>query len=227
MSLVIEMVSDLVCPWCWLGLRRLKAALTLVPHIQPEIYFRPYELDPNIPPGGVDYRAYMTNKFGGTGEADEDPQRNRFRAMRDALEQYGREEDIPFDFAGIKWRPNTFDAHRVVRWAQGQGLGMAAKERLFHAYFTEHLDIGDHDVLTQLSGQVGLDPAIVSGLLTSDADKDTVRQEENVFLQMGVRGVPTYIANRRYAAQGAETAEKLAKFLTAVAQADPEGVGPS
>lgn len=227
MSLVIEMVSDVVCPWCWLGLRRLKSALAFVPHIEPEIWFRPYELDPNIPPEGVDYKAYMTAKFGGTGESGEDPQRNRFRAMRNALEEYGRNEDIPYDFAGITHRPNTFDAHRLIRWAQGQGLGMDAKERLFRAYFTEHLDIGDHDVLTRLSGEIGLDPAIVGKLLASDADMDTVRQEEQVFQQMGVRGVPTYIANRRYAAQGAETAEKLAKFLTTVAEADPAGVGPS
>lgn len=213
MTVALEMVSDLVCPWCWLGLRRLKAAMDLASEADVEVLFRPYELDPTIPKEGVSYTAYMQARLGGTGEAQEDPEKSRFRAMREALEQYGEEEGIPFRFSGIEIRPNTFDAHRLVRWAQGQGLGFEAKEALFAAYFRDHRDIGAAGVLADIAGEIGLDREIVAKLLASDADVAAVREEESLFQQMGVRGVPTYIGNRNVAVQGAESAEKLARFL--------------
>ena len=221
MSIVIEMVSDLVCPWCWLGLRRLQAARAMVPEAEVTVLFRPFELDPTIPAEGVDYKAYMKDRMGGTGAPDEDEKASRFKAMRTALEEYGKDEGIPFDFAGITWRPNTFDAHRLVRWAQGQERGEAAKEALFAAYFTEHRDIGDHGVLTDIAGKIGLETDIVADLLASGADSDAVREEEEVFQRMGVRGVPTYIGNREVAVQGAEEAEKLARFIRTLAAQMP------
>lgn len=217
MTLHIEMVSDLVCPWCWVGLRRLKGAIALVPELDVEVLFRPFELDPTIPAGGTDYKAYMKARFGS------DQSKDRANQMRDALIQYGREEDIPFDFDKISWRPNSFNAHRLVRWAQGQGLGMAAKEALFEAYFSKGQDIGDHEVLVTVAAKIGLDPNLVSDLLAGDADVETTRQEQNLFRQMGISGVPTYIAHRQIAVQGAESSEKLARFLkTAAAQMPTE-----
>jgi len=216
MTLHIEMVSDLVCPWCWVGLRRIKGAMALVPEIDVEILFRPFELDPSIPAGGTDYKAYMKSRFGS------DQSRDRANQMRDALIQYGQEEDIPFDFERITWRPNSFDAHRLVHWAQGQSRGMEAKEALFEAYFSKGLDIGDHEVLVTIASEVGLDPNIVSDLLASDADVDTTRNEQNLFRQMGVSGVPTFIAHRQIAVQGAESSEKIARFLKTAAAQIPE-----
>ncbi len=216
MTLHIEMVSDLVCPWCWVGLRRLKGAIELVPEIEVEILFRPYELDPTIPPGGTDYKAYMKSRFGS------DQGRDRANQMRDLLIQYGQEDGIPFDFEKITWRPNSFNAHRLVRWGQGQNLGLETKEALFEAYFSKGLDIGDHEVLVTLAAQVGLDPNIVSDLLASDADVDTTRQEQELFRQMGISGVPTFIAHRQIAVQGAESSEKLARFLTTAAAQMPQ-----
>ncbi|MEL6567189.1 MAG: DsbA family oxidoreductase [Pseudomonadota bacterium] len=221
MSITIEMVSDLACPWCWLGLRRLLAAREMEPSIEVQILFRAYELDPTIPPEGVDYKAYMKARMGGTGDAEDDGRSSRFKAMREALEQYGRDEDIPFDFAGMAWRPNTLNAHRLVHWAQGQAKGAEAKEALFKAYFSDHKDIGDTGVLTDISEEIGLDRDIVAKLLASDADVNTVRQEEALFQQMGVRGVPTYIGNRSIAVQGAESAEKLARFMKTLAAQTP------
>ena len=215
----IEMVSDLVCPWCWLGLRRFLAGRALASEIDVELSFRPYELDPTLPPEGADYRTYMARKFGAEDETA--PETNRWRTMRDALEQYGVEEGIPFDFKGITHRPNTVDAHRLVRWAQGQGLGLGAKEALFAAYFTEHRDIGDRAVLADIAGQIGLQKDVVETLLAGDADEGAVKQEAAVFQQMGVRGVPTFIANRRFALQGAEEPEAIATFLRQVA--NPNG----
>ncbi|MEO0982189.1 MAG: DsbA family oxidoreductase [Pseudomonadota bacterium] len=222
MTVAIEMVSDLVCPWCWLGLRRLQAGRALAPEVETEIYFRPYELDPTIPAEGVDYRDYMTKKFGGVGAAEEDPAKNRWRAMREALERYGEDEDIPFDFEGLRHRPNTMKAHRVVHWAQGQGLGAEVKEAIFAAYFRDHKDIGDTDVLADLAEDAGLDRDIILKLLSSDADHDHVKREAATFMQMGVAGVPTFIADRRMAVQGAESAEKIAKMIRAAAKAQPQ-----
>lgn len=216
MTLHIEMVSDLVCPWCWVGLRRLKEAITKVPELDVEVLFRPFELDPTIPAGGTDYKAYMKAKFGS------DQSRERSNQMRAALIQYGEEEGIPFDFDRITRRPNSFNAHRVVHWAQGQSLGLVAKEALFDAFFSKGLDIGDHEVLVTLAAEIGLDPNIISDLLAGDADVDTVRNEQKLFQQMGISGVPTFIALRQIAVQGAESSDKLARFLKTAADQMPQ-----
>lgn len=216
MTLHIEMVSDLVCPWCWVGLRRLKGAIAMVLELDVEILFRPYELDPTIPAGGTDYKAYMKARFGS------DQSRDRANQMRDALIQYGQDEGIPFDFEKITRRPNSFNAHRMVRWAQGQNLGLEAKEALFEAYFSNGEDIGDHETLVTIASKVGLDSNIVSDLLVSDADVETTRNEQNLFRQMGISGVPTFIAHRQIAVQGAESSEKLARFLQSAASQVPQ-----
>lgn len=216
MTVVIEMVSDLVCPWCWLGLRRIEAAIVEAPEVDVQLLFRPYELDPTIPASGVDYKAYMSQRISSP-EGKE-----RMAMMRQALVDYGNAENIPYRFDAITHRPNSFNAHRLVRWAQGQGKGAAAKEALFNAYFNETRDIGAHDVLIDVARQIGLDPEIVADLLKTDADIEAVRQEAEVFRQMGISGVPTYIANRRVAVQGAESAEKLARFIRHAATLLPQ-----
>lgn len=216
MTLVIEMVSDLVCPWCWLGKRRMDDAIKLVPDLEVELIFRPFELDPTIPAEGVDYKAHMKEKFGS------DAGKDRANAMRQALIDYGEAEGIPYRFDQITRRPNSFNAHRLVRWAQGQQKGAAAKEALFKAYFSDGRDIGETDVLVDIAREIDLDPGIVAELLPTDADVQNVRNEEALFQQMGISGVPTYIANRRVAVQGAETAEKLARFLSDAAARLPE-----
>lgn len=221
MTLHIEMVSDLMCPWCWVGLRRLKGAMALVPELEVEVLFRPFELDPTVPAGGTDYKAYMKSKFGS------DQGRDRANQMRDLLIQYGQDEGIPFNFDKITRRANSFNAHRVVRWAQGQGLGMAAKEALFEAVFSKGEDIGDHETLVTIASKIGLDPNVVSDLLASDADVETTRQEQNLFRQIGISGVPTFIAHRQIAVQGAESSEKLARFLSTAAAQIPGERPPS
>lgn len=225
-KIVLEMVSDLVCPWCWLGLRRVKAAIDMVPDVDTEILFRPYQLDPTVPAEGMDYKTYMKGKFGDAIDDDaKSASKNRWAQMRAALEDYGQAEGIPFDFEHMNIRPNTTNAHRLVHWAQGQGLGMDAKEALFTAYFTDHRDIGDDQVLTDIAGEIGLDTEIVSDLLAGDADRDTVAEEANLFMQMGVRGVPCFIGNRSIAVQGAESSEKIAKLIRATAAQLPEERG--
>jgi predicted DsbA family dithiol-disulfide isomerase len=216
MTVVIEMVSDIVCPWCWLGLRRIEEARALAPEVDVRLLFRPYELDPTIPKEGVDYKAYMSSRVSSP-EGKE-----RMAMMRQALIDYGNAENIPYRFDAVTHRPNSFDAHRLVRWAQGQGKGSAAKEALFRAYFNEARDVGDHGVLTEIARQIDLAPDIVAGLLASGADTEAVREEAETFRQMGIAGVPTYIANRRVAVQGAESAEKLARFIRHAASLLPQ-----
>lgn len=216
MTVVIEMVSDIVCPWCWLGLRRIEEARALAPEVDVQLLFRPYELDPTIPPEGVDYKAYMSSRVSSP-EGKE-----RMATMRQALIDYGNAENIPYRFDAVTHRPNSFDAHRLVRWAQGQGKGSAAKEALFRAYFNEARDVGDHGVLVEIARSIDLDPDIVADLLATGADTEAVRAEAESFRQMGISGVPTYIANRRVAVQGAESAEKLAKFIRHAASLLPQ-----
>lgn len=216
MTIAIEMVSDIVCPWCWLGLRRIEAAIARTPDIKVQLLFRPYELDPTIPAAGVDYKEYMGSRVSSP-EGKE-----RMAMMRQALIDYGNAEDIPYRFDAVTRRPNSFDAHRLVRWAQGQGKGAAAKEALFRAYFNEARDIGSHEVLVDVARSIDLDPEIVADLLKSGADVEATRQEANIFREMGISGVPTYIANRRVAVQGAESAEKLEKFIRHAASQLPQ-----
>lgn len=215
MKLQIEMVSDLVCPWCWVGLRRLQGAIELVPELDVEVLFRPFELDPTVPAGGTDYKEYMKARFGS------DQGRDKSNQMRDLLIQYGKDEGIPFHFDRITRRPNSFNAHRVVRWAQGQGHGMAAKEALFEAVFSKGQDIGDHETLVTIAAKIGLDANLVSDLLAGEADVENTRNEQNMFRQMGISGVPTFIAHRQIAVQGAETSEKIARFLRSAAEHVP------
>ncbi|MFN7057075.1 DsbA family protein [Hyphomonas sp.] len=216
MTVAIEMVSDLVCPWCWLGLRRIEAAIAEVPEIEVKLIFRPYELDPTLPAEGADYKSYMS------GRITSPEGRERMAQMRQALIDYGEAEDIPFRFDAITRRPSSFDAHRLVRWAQGQGKGAAAKEALFTAYFRDGRDIGKPAELVSIAAEIDLDTDIVADLLASGADTDAVRAEAETFREMGISGVPTYIANRRIAVQGAESAEKLARFLRHAASQLPQ-----
>ncbi len=215
MALVIEMVSDLVCPWCWLGKRRIDGAIASVPELDIDLRFRPFELDPTVPTEGYDYKAYMAQRFGS------DVGKDRANTMRQALIDYGEAEGIPFRFDKITRRPNSFNAHRLVRWAQGQGKGAAAKETLFKAYFSEGRDIGETSELVAIARDIDLDPELVGDLLKSDADVEAVRRESDMFRDMGVAGVPTYIAHRAMAAQGAEEVTKLVRFVRHAADHAP------
>lgn len=202
----LDIVSDIVCPWCWLGLRRLEAARALVPDIAIAVTWRPFQLDPSVPREGLDYRAYMRAKFSGEGEG-------RFAAMRAQLEAAAPASGIRFRFDAIARRPNTADAHRVVRWAQGQGRGTQAKEALFRAFFDEGRDIGNQAVLADIASAVGLDRALVAALLAEDRDMAELAAEEEFFRRLGVRAVPTFISEGRLALSGAYEPEPLAEFL--------------
>lgn len=214
--LAIDMVSDLVCPWCWLGKRRLEAALALTPDVAVEISYRPFQLDASVPREGVPYSDYMRAKFDDGSGAD------RFKAMRDYLEAAAPEAGVTFRFGDIPLRANTLDAHRLVRWAQGQALGGEMKEALFRAYFDELRNIADPATLAELAEQVGLDGGLTAELLATDKDVREVEVEEAFFRRLGVTGVPTFIANGRLALPGAAEPGEIAQFLREAADLPPE-----
>lgn len=199
-ALQVDIVSDVVCPWCWLGYRLFEqAARQSKADIQ--VTWRPYMLDPSIPEEGLDYKAYMKDKFG-------DSPSDRFKAMRAMLEDKGPELGIDFKFENISRRPNTLKAHRLIKWAQNnEDTGTQAAESLFKAFFTDGADIGNIDVLSQIANDVGLEPDLTKDLLKTDRDANAVREEIMFFRNLGISGVPTFIYNGQVALQGAQDPE--------------------
>jgi predicted DsbA family dithiol-disulfide isomerase len=165
--LTIDVVSDVVCPWCYLGEKRLEAALA--DESGPvAVRWRPYQLDQTIPAGGLDRAEYMEKKFGKSG---------RLQSVHDNLTRLGAEVGLPFAFAKIKRSPNTLDAHRLIRWAGSAGVQEKVVDRLFNAYFVEGRDIGDRAVLAGIAAECGLDAELVERLFAEGGDVDLVRAE--------------------------------------------------
>lgn len=203
----VDIVADLVCPWCWLGKRNWDAAVATVPDVEVETLWRPYQLDPTLAREGKPYRDYMKAKFSGEDAA------GQWKAMREYLENAAPEAGIEFRFDAIEIRPNTLDAHRLMRWARGQDVADAMAEGLFSAFFREARDIGNRDELVRIAAEAGLDAAITRDLLATDRDEKAVWEEEVFFRQLGVSGVPTYIFNGRFAVSGAQEPAALADAI--------------
>ncbi len=207
--LAIDVVSDVMCPWCYIGKRRLERALALAAPLAVTVRWRPYQLDPTLPPEGKDRGTYLSDKFGDPG---------RIAAMHERLSETGAAEGIAFDFAAIRVSPNTLDAHRLSRWALTAGVQDAVIEALFRAYFVEGRDVGDHEVLVAIAAAAGMEPEVVARLLAGDADRARIEEEVALARRVGVTGVPTFILADRYAVVGAQAAETIADALGAVAR---------
>ena len=201
----IDFIADVVCPWCYIGWRRLEQALAMRPDVAAEVVWRPYQLDPSIPEEGVDRRAYMEAKFGS------DPDRRK--AMLEALNEAASGVGLDLRLADIPISPNTNAAHRLIRWAQGQGLQQPVLEAVLRAYFVELKDIGDPVVLADLAETAGMERMTVLRLLSEGADKDAVTREHMMAVQGGVTGVPFMIFGGKVAAVGAEAPERLAMAI--------------
>lgn len=210
----VDMVSDFVCPWCWLGYKLFQKAQKEYGR-EVRLTYRPYMLDPTVPDEGTDYKTYMAAKFGG-GPSD------KFKAMREHLETAGPDLGINFDFKGIKRRPNTLRAHRLMRWAQGQELGHLCGPALFEAFFEQGRDIGDIDVLRDIAEHIGLDGDLVAELLAKDDDKIDIQNEIMFFRGLGVSAVPTFIYNGQYAVQGAQDASAHVKAMQNALNTPPQ-----
>ncbi|MQW86214.1 DsbA family oxidoreductase [Sinorhizobium saheli] len=213
----IDIVSDVVCPWCYLGKNRLDQAVANVAgEVHVAIQWRPYQLNPDLPPEGVDHKQHLAAKLGGQAAVD------RAHQM---LEGLGQEVGIAFDFDAVKISPNTLDAHRLIRWAATSGDAAQADvvRRLFKANFEEGRNVGDHDVLLDIAERAGLDRPVIAALLASDADKDAVGQEIDMAREIGVTGVPCMIIEQQYAVMGAQSVETLTNALREIAQMKAAG----
>jgi predicted DsbA family dithiol-disulfide isomerase len=215
----IDVVSDTVCPWCFIGKRRLMRAMALRPDIAFDVKWRPYRLDPTIPAGGMDRQAYMRVKFG------DDPM--KIVEMHKLIAAEGAKDGIEFDFASIQRRPDTLDSHRLIRWAEANGVQDDVVERLFIAYFENGEDIGDIRVLADIADLCGMDGVEVAEMLESDTDRALVEREDQIAHEMGVTGVPAMIFGGKLAVSGAREPEMLALVIDRVAamqagQGEPE-----
>ncbi len=211
---IIDVVSDVICPWCFLGKRRLDAALAVVDGLDVFVRWRPFMLDSTIPPEGLDRSEYMLAKFG--------PE--RVKTIHDPLIEAGTELGVPFNFDAITRTPNTLDAHRLIRWAHTVGLQHETAERLFMAYWSEGKDVSDRDVLAACAGEVGINAAQIRELLDTPQDVEETKAEIQHASTIGVTGVPTFILAQSYALVGAQSPAVLADAISRVAkEVDAEG----
>ncbi len=214
--ITIDVVSDVVCPWCYLGKARLELAIAEVQgEVGVDVNWRPYRLNPDYPPEGVDQKKALEEKLGGA---------ERVAQGHKTLTDLGREVGINFNFDAIKIGPNTLDAHRLIHWAMIEDRDKADRvvDGLFKANFEEGRNVGDHAVLLDIAEKSGLDRAVTASLLASDADKVLVVEEIESAQKMGVNGVPFFIFDQQYAVSGAQTPDVIAGALRDIAKAKAE-----
>lgn len=211
----IDFIADVVCPWCWLGWLRLHKGLALRPEVRAEVLWRAYQLDPTLPEEGVDRAAYMAQRF---------PDPEQRRAAGETLAAEAASDGVQLNSDRIARSPNTNAAHRVIRWAQGQGRQADAAAALFQAYFSDGRDIGDPTVLADCAAAAGLERMRVLDLLSREIDRDSVAAEHASAVEAGITGVPFVIFDGKAAVIGAQTPERYAmavdKALAKAARTD-------
>jgi predicted DsbA family dithiol-disulfide isomerase len=212
MSTRLEIISDPVCPWCYLGAAHLMRALSAADTHPFALHWRPYQLDPDLPPEGRDRAEHMKSKF---------PEPERIAAAHARIAAMGAESGIVFNFDRIVRAPNTLDAHRVIHWAGPEGLQTRTAMALFRRYFELGKDISDHEVLADAAAEAGLDAAVVARLLAGDADRQAVQAEAEAAREMGVTGVPTFILGGRYAVSGAQPPDFWTELIGKLEAAAP------
>lgn len=200
----LDIISDPICPWCYIGKTLLDQAMAQRPDHPFEIEWHPFQLNPDMPAEGMDRRDYLETKFGGKEGA--------IRAYAPVLER-AEAAGLAIDFAAIKRTPNTLDAHRLLHWAGIEGCQDRMAMALFHAYFNEGRDIGDHEVLADLADSLSLDGAMIQRLLATESDRDAIRARDAQFRQMGISGVPTFIVGGQHAVPGCQPADLWVKVI--------------
>ena len=206
----IDFVSDVSCPWCVIGLQSLETALgNLRGELDVELHFQPFELNPQMGPGGQDIVEHLTEKYGSTPE-----QVDRNQEM---LRERGAAVGFTFDMSKRSRIYNTFDAHRLLHWAAGEGRQQALKHALFTAYFAEGRDPGDHDVLAEIAAKVGLDAVRARQILASDEYAKDVRARERFYSEHGIHAVPSIVINDEHLIQGGQPVEVFEQVLRQLA----------
>ena len=208
-KVMIDIVSDVICPWCFLGKRRLDKALASLPDVKADIGWRPFMLDPTVPLEGMDRHTYLANKFG----------EERLATLHDPLEAAGKEDGVPYRFELITRTPNTINAHRLLRWSHVTGTQHDMAERLFMAYWNQGRDVGEIAVLSAIAGEAGMDIEEVGAKLLTETDSDRVGQEMGTAHKMGITGVPCFIFGQKYGVMGAQPVSNLVESIEKAAVA--------
>ena len=208
----IDFVSDVVCPWCAIGLASLEQALERVRgEVEADIHFQPFELNPQLPAEGEDAAGHLQRKYGMSAE--------QAASNQQAIVDRGAALGFTFDMARRSRIYNTFDAHRLLHWAGAEGRQRELKHALLRAYFTDGRDVSNRDTLVQLAGDTGLDAERARTVLESGEFTDEVRADEEFFIQAGIRGVPAIIIERKHLISGGQPVEVFEQALREVAAA--------
>ena len=208
----LDIISDPICPWCYIGKTQLDRALEQEPGHPFEIEWHPFQLNPDMPKGGMDRRDYLEQKFGGKDNAVR---------VYSQIDEHARAAGLELDLGGIQRTPNTMDAHRLIHWAGIEGRQTAVVSSLFRAYFKEGRDIGDAEVLADVADSCGMDAALVQRLLATDEDLEGIAAKDKGFREMGVNSVPTFIIAGKHAVPGAQPPELWRQVISdLVAQLD-------
>jgi predicted DsbA family dithiol-disulfide isomerase len=202
----IDIIFDTVCPWCYIGKRRLEMALSTRPHIKAKLNWRPFLLNPEMPQEGIDRTAYLIKKFGSE---------SRVSRIYGAIGEAGLSVEIDFAFERIGKTPNSVDSHRLVRFAHKHGLAGDVVEALFIEFFNNGRDIGDLRVLTEIAADNGIDAKEIKAYLNSDADVRTIYDENVRAHRLGINGVPSFAFNEKFVISGAQEPQVLARMLDA------------
>lgn len=212
-TVTVEIVSDAICPWCWIGKRHLESAAGILgDQVTIETVWKPFELNPEMPESGVERSEYRRRKFGSLEVS------GRLDAQ---VAEKGRAAGLNFRHDLMEWTPNTVDCHRLIRFAGNEGKQDALVEALFHAYFAEGRNIGDHAVMADIAESVGLDRRRVETMLASGEGADEVHEELNRARQTGISGVPTFMIAGQPICSGAAPPEMLARAIAAAAEGRP------
>jgi predicted DsbA family dithiol-disulfide isomerase len=205
----IEVVSDVVCPWCFIGKHRLEKAIALRPGVAVEVHYRPYFLNDWIPREGISREQYLTTKFGSV---------ERYKGIAQRVGAAAKEEGLVYASDKMKRQPNTLDSHRLIRWADAIGRSAEMKQKLMDLYFTQGADLTDHYTLVKAATDVGLDANKVNADLESDKDVAEIEQQALSAKEAGIEGVPCFIFGGKFAVSGAQSPEYLADAIDRMAQ---------
>jgi len=207
-EITVDIVSDTVCPWCYVGKRRFEEALAQRPEgLDVYVGWRPFQLNPDIPAEGKDRRTHLAAKFG-----SDDQAKQIYQAIKDA----GDSVDLDFNFEAATRQPNTVNSHRLIDLAAKNGAQDDVVERLFQAYFMDGRDIGDIKTLVDIAVDAGMNEEATLEYLESDDDIERIQKEDQTARQMGIQGVPCFIINRKYAISGAQEPEVFLKAFEQV-----------
>jgi len=204
----VDVVSDVVCPWCFIGKKRLEQAIALNPDVPVEVHYHPYFLNDWIPPEGISREQYLTTKFGSP---------ERYKEIATRVSAAAAQDGLLYAIDKVSRQPNTTDCHRLIHWADQIGKAPQMKQRLMELYFSEGADLSDKEVLVKAAADIGLDADEVTKKLASDDDLAIVSQRVEQAKSAGIQGVPFFIFDNAYAVSGAQAPEQLAGVIRKVA----------